>query len=266
MALSPGLILRQMRVQLGFTIREVESASILLAEQKGNDEYILNISRLSDIETKGVVPSVFRFYSLSVIYRVDISQLLALYGIAKDDEGRDSLSLAQPKKTHSLREFAMPESVKIPVMLDPRFDPHKTTSINRMIVQWGMVPLVFLQRLTESAFSYGYIGTEDFTMYPLVQPGAFVQVDESKDKVEEGHWRSEYERPIYFVETREGFTCCWCALRSNQIVLQPHPLSPAVPRSMKYPQDAEILGQVVGLAMRLDVHPESSFRNKSLLS
>ena len=28
-----------------------------------------------------------------------------------------------------------------------------------------------------------------------------------EDKIESGMWRSEYERPIYFVETREGYTC-----------------------------------------------------------
>jgi hypothetical protein len=65
-------------------------------------------------------------------------------------------------------------------------------------------------------------------------------------------WRSEYERPMYFVETREGYTCCWCALRQSQLVLQPHPLSPVQPRILKDQQEAEVLGQVVGIAMRLE--------------
>jgi hypothetical protein len=56
---------------------------------------------------------------------------------------------------------------------------------------------------------------------------------------------------MYFVETREGYTCCWCALRQNQLVLQPHPLSPVQPRILKDQQEAEVLGQVIGVAMRL---------------
>ena len=75
-------------------------------------------------------------------------------------------------------------------------------------------------------FTYGYVGTQDFTMYPILPPGSFIQVDESRNRVLEGSWRSEYERPIYFVETRDGHTCCWCSMRREEIILQPHPLSP----------------------------------------
>ena len=88
-------------------------------------------------------------------------------------------------------------------------------------------------------------------MYPILPPGTFVQVDESKDKVVEGTWRSEYERPIYFVESRDGYTCCWCAVKRDNIILQPHPLSPMSIRVLKHPQEAEVIGQVVGVAMRL---------------
>ncbi|MGO9689439.1 MAG: hypothetical protein ACLP2X_12975, partial [Syntrophobacteraceae bacterium] len=95
------------------------------------------------------------------------------------------------------------------------------------------------------------IGNEDFTMYPILPPGSFVQVDESRRRVVERQWRSEYERPIYFVETRDGFTCCWCSFRLNSLVLQPHPLSPVQVRVLKHPQEAEVIGQVVGVAMRI---------------
>ena len=74
---------------------------------------------------------------------------------------------------------------------------------------------------------------------------------ESRNKVVEGSWRSEYERPIYFVETREGHTCCWCSMRREEIILQSHPLSPAPVRILRHPQEAEVVGQVVGIAMRL---------------
>ena len=64
----------------------------------------------------------------------------------------------------------------------------------------------------------------------------------------DGGWRSEYERPIYFVETRDGHTCCWCTLTREEIILQPHPLSPVPPRVLRYPQEVEVIGQVVGAA------------------
>lgn len=141
--------------------------------------------------------------------------------------------------------------VQVPVRMDPAFDVRRTTNIGRMVERWGVVPLAYLAQLAGTAYTYGYIGTEDFTMYPLLLPGSFVQIDESRAKVAEGSWRSEYERPVYFVETRDGFTCCWCASQQNQLVLQPHPLSPVQPRILRDQKDAEIVGQVVGIAMRL---------------
>ena len=40
-------------------------------------------------------------------------------------------------------------------------------------------------------------------------------------------------------------------IRKGEIVLQSHPLSPVQPRILKHPQEAEVIGQVVGVAMRL---------------
>jgi hypothetical protein len=76
-------------------------------------------------------------------------------------------------------------------------------------------------------------------------------VDESRSEVVQGIWRSEYERPIYFVETREGYTCSWCSLKGDHIILQPHPLSPVAVRVLRHPQEAEVVGQVVGIALKL---------------
>ena len=89
-------------------------------------------------------------------------------------------------------------------------------------------------------------------MYPLLPPGSFIQVDPAANTLAEGHWRSEYERPIYFLELRDGYTACWCSLKGECLILQPHPLSPAPVRMLKQSYEVEILGRVVGIAMRLD--------------
>jgi hypothetical protein len=141
--------------------------------------------------------------------------------------------------------------VAIPTRLDPSFDPRRSTNLSRMVEQWGLVPLAHLANLSSDKYMYGYLGSEDFTMFPLLPPGTFLQVDESRNKIVQGMWRTELERPMYFVETREGYTCCWCSLRGEQIVLQPHPLSPVPVRMLRHPQEAEVIGQVVGVALKL---------------
>jgi len=50
-------------------MRDVESASVQIAQKFDNEEFAIPPSRLSDIETKGIVPSIYRLYALAAIYR-----------------------------------------------------------------------------------------------------------------------------------------------------------------------------------------------------
>jgi len=245
-----GQNLRTLREELGLTMREVENASLQVARRHHNEEFAIAPSRLSDFETKNVVPSIYRMYCLAVIYRRDMRELLAWYDVDLNLVTAD-MDFISPPKSHISEALASISTVHMPVRLDPSFDPRQTTNFGRMVEAWGLVPLAHLAQFASYQYTYGYIGSEDFTMYPILPPGSFIQVDEAKNKVEGGGWRSEYERPIYFVETRQGHVACWCTLKSGEIVLTPHPLSPVAPRTLRCPQEAEVIGQVVGAAMKL---------------
>jgi len=231
-------------------MRDVETSSARIADKYRNEEYSVPPSRLSDIETKGLLPSIHRLYTLSVIYRRDLRELLSWYGIDVSNAAAD-LGLVAPPKSHLSGALDGLATVQVPLRMDPGFDERRTMNLGRMVEQWGAVPLAYLAQFANDDFTYGYIGYEDLTMYPILSPGSFIQVDESRSKVMEGAWRSEYERPIYFVETRDGHTCCWCSMRKDEIILQPHPLSPVAIRVLRHPQEAEVIGQVVGVAMKL---------------
>jgi hypothetical protein len=246
-------------------MRDVESASLRIARRLGNEEYAIPPSRLSDIETKGVVPSIFRLYSMAAIYRQNFRELLAWYGVDLNDIHLDEGG-AHPATSHLTSTSQNVAQLSIPVRFDPGFRLERTTNLGRMIEKWGIVPLSYLSTFAaDDRYTYGYIGSEDFTMHPILPPGSFVQVDETRNKPTEATWRSEFERPIYFIETREGFVCSWCQVRRDTIVLQPHPLSPVGIRILRHPQEAEVIGQVVGVAMRLgDWHvPGSSAEPKA---
>ena len=247
--MSGGQNLRLLREKLGLTMRDIETASEKIARARSNEEYLIPISRLSDFETKGVIPSIYRLYSLAIIYRKDFRELLAWYGVDLNAPIQD-LELSSPPNSHLSSALANTHSVHIPVRLDPAFDPRKTLNFGRMVEQWGIVPLAYLEQFSKVDYTYGYVGSEDLTMYPILPPGSFIQVDENRNKVMEGGWRSEYERPIYFVETRESYICCWCTQGREDLILQSHPLSPVQPKVVRSSQ-AEVIGQVVGVAMRL---------------
>ena len=77
-----GQKLKRVRERLNLRFREVEEASAEIAQRRGNDEFIVALSRLADIENKGTIPSIYRLYSLCAIYRLDLSEVLGWYGIS----------------------------------------------------------------------------------------------------------------------------------------------------------------------------------------
>ena len=66
---QPGDHLRELRNRLGVTTREVEELSRKIAEDRGNDEFSISNAWLTQLENKNSVPSIYKLFSLSVIYR-----------------------------------------------------------------------------------------------------------------------------------------------------------------------------------------------------
>ena len=245
--MTAGERLRELRDKLGFTLKDVENASLRLAADRENMRYWVAQSRLSNIESKGVLPGIYKLEALAIIYRRSICELLEWYGIE-----RQTISTVAPvRKTH-LIESAGVETCELPVRLDPLFDDKKTSYIRRMIQEWGVRPIAALQALQKTEFTYGYVGTEDYTLYPMILPGSFVQVDPKLTSIETGPWVSDFERPVYFLETHDSYICGWCALiSSREIQVQPHALSGLPARNFRYPDEIEVVGRVVGIAMKL---------------
>jgi transcriptional regulator with XRE-family HTH domain len=247
-----GEKLRKVRERLGLTIRHVEEASRKIASRHHNDEFVVGLSRLSEIENKGTLPSLFRLYSLCCIYRIDMDDVLEWYGVDMGEMAADSTAI-EIARTHPIGfRTGSHGQVLLPLALDPGIDMRRTTFLSRMIQRWGKLPVALLNGLDLKDHRYAYVGTEDCLMYPLIQPGSLVLIDESRRKVVNSGWTNEFERPIYFVEHRGGFACAWCTLNDTQLVLQPHPASMCAAQVFLFPDEIDVLGQVTGVAMRLD--------------
>ena len=79
----------------------MEEASIRIATKYGNDEFAVALSRLSDIENKGVIPSIFKIYSLCAILRLDFEEVLTWYGISLTSIPGDSTEFESDADPHS---------------------------------------------------------------------------------------------------------------------------------------------------------------------
>jgi len=262
--------LKELRSRLGITIREVEDYSRKIAEAEGNDEFIISNAWLTQIENRDVIPSVYKLYSLSIIYRVKFTHLLQFYGIDVEKISQYQ-SITPLANTHlsRLEVYDEDRAIMFPVRFDPGFRVEKTGLMSRLVEVWGEVPIALIRHLDFRNSLYGYIGLEDNTLSPLLRPGSFVQIDNRQNKVQKPPWRTEFERPIYFLELRDGYACSWCELQGKHLILIPHPLSGCAIRQFAFPNDAEIVGRVTAVAMRiagwessqLDAHPRLPMRS-----
>jgi transcriptional regulator with XRE-family HTH domain len=237
---------------LGITTRDVAEFSQKIAATEGNPEFHISNAWLTQVENSDSVPSIFKLYSLSSIYRIRFTDLLRLYGVDLQHLNLHQMESSLPA-THltNIEVYDSERTISFPVRFDRSFDIDNTSLLSRMVEVWGEVPLALIQHLDVRHGLYGFIGLHDLTLYPLLRPGSFVQIDPRMRKVQPLRSRTEFDRPIYFVELREGYACSWCDLQDGYLLLLPHPLSPCSVRRVAYGTDAEILGQVSAVAMRL---------------
>jgi transcriptional regulator with XRE-family HTH domain len=247
-----GHKLKRVRERLNLRYRDVEQASIRIAALRHNTEFSIALSRLSDIENKGTVPTIYRLYTLCAIYRLDIAQVLEWYGVDLAVLPADAAAL--PLEGTHLLGFgpAVHGEVQVPLMVDPGVDLSKTTYLSRAIRRWGRLPLCLLNAVDLKHRRYAFVGSEDWFMYPILQPGALLLIDENRRKIVHEGWNNEFERPIYFLEHRGGCVVGWCTLKGSQLVLQPHPASQCAPVVYAHPSEIDVIGQVSGVAMILD--------------
>jgi transcriptional regulator with XRE-family HTH domain len=261
----PGLRLRQMREALGLTYRDVEKASYQIAVTRGRPDFILHISRLADIENRGVVPTLHKLYSLAAILHLDPLEISSWYEAPFRQTTTDGASFP-PLRTHL--SFS-------PI---PAQSPGPSAAFeNTELLQERpatVIPMPQVQTSSQEKHRYGFVGLSDRRMMPLLRPGSTVLIDTTLRTVEDAEWSSEYDRPMYFVEIHSGYRCGWFQKDKSRLIMQPHTLSRCAPESWLIPDEAEIIGQVVGIvsywgvawAYRPEAIPEvrPNWKNKAL--
>ncbi len=177
---------------------------------------------------------------------------VVFFGINLLDVATEQRLISLPH-THLIGSSIEPpgQTIVLPLELRKNVELARTNLVSRMFEAWGEIPVTLLQQMDLRHCLCGYIGLEDFTLYPLIRPGSFVEIDARQNKVKSGTWQNEFERPIYFVELRSAYVCGWCELDGNQLILIPCPQSRGQVRQVRYPTEADIVGRVTAVTMRI---------------
>ncbi|HEX7330633.1 MAG TPA: helix-turn-helix transcriptional regulator [Pyrinomonadaceae bacterium] len=233
-----GQQLKTLRNKRNITVREVEQASRRIADAKRDKRFCISNGWLAQLENGASEPSICKLFSLSVIYRANFLDLVRLYNVDVDEKEKYE-SVANPSHTQLL-------------VLPNGDDELPEIANGNEALDTGLFPEVKADDVI-----CGHLGLTDFTMYPMIRPGAVVTINTSQNKLSTVAWRNEYERPIFFIELRDAYACGWCELQGNQLLVIPHPSSPASVRRYSYPREAEIVGRVVGYRTPcIDPQPE----------
>ena len=253
--MGPGEQLRQIRDKVGISTREVESRSRQIAESEGNPEFAISHPWLTQIENDdAALTSLHKLFSLASIYGMSVPELLLVIGV---DSQKVVIyhDLMPLPKTHLTRYQSLEESsaIELPVRFDASWNLNETHLLSRIVETWGRIPLTLLSHLDLRHRLYGYIGLKDYTLYPQIKPGSFVQIDPEIKKLKSHIGRTEFDRPIYFIDLRSEYACGWCEMLGDKLLVVPHPLSPSKIRAFALPAEAEIVGQVTGVAMQIAI-------------
>jgi len=220
----------------------------VLAVNVLNQEYYISHAWLSEMERGEFTPGICKIHTLSIIYQYRLHEVLAFFGVEIGDIGLEQIRLPLPH-THLVGIPDAPPEIALANM--PGVQLEKTDLVSRMFSGFrGLEADLFPQGHTGPAV-YGYVGTKDFTLSPLIRPGSFVQIDSSQRKIESSGWSGIFERPVYFVELREEYACSWCEEREGSLLLLPFPESRTRVREVRYPSQAEIIGRVTAVTMRI---------------
>src|SRR5215475_12050925 len=247
-----GRKLRAERMRVGLSTRAVQELSQRIAREKNNQEYYISHAWLTDAENGKFTPTLYKLYSLNLIYSCNVFDMMAFFGINFLDVVREQ-RLVRLRRTHLLGSGLELPGQKIVVPVDLRKDVElaRTNLLSRMFGACPQIPVELLQPLDPERCVCGYIGLEDHTLDPIIRPGSVVAIDVRQNKVTMSGWRNVMDRPIYFVELRDGYACCWCELDGNHLMLIPCPESPVQVRQVRYPTDGDILGRVTAVSMSL---------------
>jgi transcriptional regulator with XRE-family HTH domain len=229
---AAGQQLRSLRERRAITVRQVQQASRRIAEASGDERYRISNGWLVQLEKCASPPNVHHLFALGATYRMHFFELLRLYGVNVEEQAKYE-AIANPQLTQILS----------PADLRLDFASPRTTRLAPELATKLPVPLASERSNGHSHITYAQLGSNEVTMYPLIRPGSILAIDTTQKKVAGGSWINDFERPIYFVELRDRFTCGWCERVDNKLLILAYRSSSV--QEFTYPHDVEIVGRVV---------------------
>jgi transcriptional regulator with XRE-family HTH domain len=239
-----GAQLREFRNHLKLTLRETEERCAQVAQQWGNDAYRISASWLDRVERENRGLSATKLIVLAYIYNLSTDQMLSLCP-GSNEGSAQLLQASSPNSTLLLAEGQLERHARAWVPDNLISDPAPEETL---LIQSD-------RKMMPAHYRRGIIGRHDRTLEPMILAGSIVMIDTQKRAIaSRKDWTNEFDRPIYFLFTRNGYFCGFCELdkKAEWLTIVPHMLSPEPnnERRWRYRKEVEVIGAVAGLFTR----------------
>src|SRR6185437_304792 len=140
-----GKRLRAERLRAGLSTRQVQKLSQQIAlEKDGNQDYCISHAWLTEVENGKFTPSIYKLYSLALIYKCAWTKIIGFFGI-------DLMSAAEEQKLVGLPDTQLigsnleltGPSMIVPVDLRKNVELARTNLVSRMFENLTEIPVEF---------------------------------------------------------------------------------------------------------------------------
>ena len=245
---------RQWRECCGLTMRDMEQHADDLANTVNDNKYRFSRAWLSEVERGQLAPQLHKLCALMIIYRQPLGDFPRLCGIDEADIIKYQLQRPLPATCPFAiynKELADggQRLLRLP-QINPQFDGSSSSTEEQLIIGQGTVPLKETLTYDNQDIRYAFIGMQDQRMAPLVPAGAFIRIDVRQRQIISGSWPDEL-RPLYLVKIRNRYYVSWLEMTDGRLILLAHSLSGSRSLTVRNPSDAEVIGRVTGVTMKM---------------
>ena len=247
----PSALLKEARLRAGLSFRSASKLSSEIAKTLGDDRYFASYGTLSDYEAGDKLPrQIHKLFTLSIVYSIAFGTLLRSFGIAIDDGGKIATA-SETNVSPGLRAAAR----RVP----RRSKEQSHDFFESMQKQFGDLPLFLGDALPSlsgllhiSLRDVFWVGRQAHPLHPSLQGALFVLVNRRSKKPRTFSRIPLWNHPLYLLQNRDSsYLSGSCATEGGRLVLYTYPGGPAPPQSVRRYVDAEVVGQIVGIARSL---------------
>jgi len=218
-----GAKLKQLREQLGLTLRAVEALSRQLAEKKQNYDFFISRGWLNNVENGTYIPDRANCTrSVPSTVHTGPTCSLSMACIERLRTGPGDVRASEDTACACLAGGE--DKMVVPLQSREALHPDQTSLLSKLVDIWGEVPIRLIQHLDLRNGTYGFVGMDDNACIRSFAPVPSCRSTRiSEDRRDK--WESEHERPIYFLELRGAYLCSWCEMSGGYLSAVPHPHS-----------------------------------------